>query len=113
MNFYALLEDKQPYSRVGEFRGQTVPVGSLNTPNALGLHDMAGNVWEWCHDWYDAGYYAQSAGATNPSGPGSGQFRCVRGGSWNYYPPYCQAAFRFIRIPYFRSFRYGFRLLRH
>jgi formylglycine-generating enzyme required for sulfatase activity len=50
-------------------------------PNAYGLFDMAGNVWEWVHDWYDPGYYAVSP-KNNPGGPANGQFRIVRGGGW-------------------------------
>ncbi len=50
-------------------------------PNGFGLYDVAGNVWEWVHDWYDARYYALPD-ARNPVGPPIGHLRLVRGGSW-------------------------------
>lgn len=58
----------------------TAPVGSF-AANGYGLHDMAGNVFEWCHDWYGSGYYGSSLG-TDPTGPSSGSNRVLRGGSW-------------------------------
>ena len=56
------------------------PVGSF-APNGYGLYDMAGNVWEWCADWYDSSYYATSP-FNNPLGPDYGTNRVMRGGSW-------------------------------
>ncbi|UCD56613.1 MAG: formylglycine-generating enzyme family protein [Candidatus Hydrogenedentota bacterium] len=59
---------------------RTHPVGNLKA-NAWGLHDMHGNVWEWCSDWYDESYYGRSP-SSNPTGPTNGQNRVRRGGSW-------------------------------
>lgn len=62
----------------------TAPVGSFPSGvSPYGVHDMAGNVWEWCSDWYDGSYY-QSSPSKNPEGPGSGSSRIIRGGSWAY-----------------------------
>jgi uncharacterized protein (TIGR02996 family) len=72
--------------------GRPCPVGSYQ-PNGFGLYDMHGNVWEWCADWYKAGYYAQSP-AKDPRGPSRGSDRVYRGGGWNCNGRYCRSAFR-------------------
>lgn len=66
----------------------TAPVGSF-PPNEVGLHDMAGNVWEWCADWFDAFYYGASPNF-DPRGPKNGTCRVQRGGSWRCSDCYCK-----------------------
>ncbi len=91
----------------GEARRRTVPVGSL-PPNAWGLHEMHGNVWEWCWDWWSE-YTADPV--TDPQGPASGDRRTVRGGSWGSGPRFCRSAFRYLLRPGFRTNLVGFRLV--
>ena len=109
INFDASTWYKKPYSIDGEFRKKNIPVGSLRSPNALGLHDMSGNVWEWCSDW--KGDYPSGA-QTNPTGPTTGSSRVIRGGSWGLYPQCCRVAFRYFLAPGDRGNYLGFRLAR-
>jgi formylglycine-generating enzyme len=73
-------------SRADGYAG-TAPVDAYE-PNGFGLHNVTGNVWEWCADWFDASYYASSP-AADPTGPASGSHRVMRGGSYMCHVSYC------------------------
>ncbi len=88
----------------------TAPVGTFR-PNRFGLFDMHGNVGEWCHDWFDATYYAASPEA-DPQGPEtSTRWRVVRGGSWYNSPTHCRSAGRHDGLPTAPSTTNGFRVV--
>jgi formylglycine-generating enzyme required for sulfatase activity len=90
-------------SAKGEYRAQTVPVGSF-PPNAFGLYDMHGNVWEWCQDtWHDSYKGAPHDGSA--WGRGEKESRVARGGSWRDFPRFCCAAAPRRSPP---GVRYGF-----
>jgi len=86
--------------------GQTHVFGQ-KSPNAWGLYDMHGNVFEWCEDWY--GDYP-SGSATDPTGPKSGRRRVCRGGSWFNDARHCRSGDRFGNFPGIRNIHNGFRV---
>jgi formylglycine-generating enzyme required for sulfatase activity len=87
----------------------TAPVGRFGA-NAFGLHDMHGNVLEFCNDYYAADYYAASP-PIDPQGPARGEFRVLRGGSWSSFPRGCRSAKRYRDRPTIRSTNLGFRVV--
>jgi formylglycine-generating enzyme required for sulfatase activity len=90
---------------------QTHAVGG-KAANALGLYDMAGNVWEWVNDWYYDGSYYSVSPSTNPPGPVSGSARVLRGGSWRFDAYTVRSSYRAASGPDSPNFIYGFRAAR-
>jgi len=90
----------------------TSPVGSFpQGASPYGVMDMAGNVWEWCADWYDKNYYKKSP-SRNPTGPSSGSLRVLRGGAWDNSQYFCRSVDRHSTIPQCSLSRQGFRCVR-
>jgi len=112
-SFGSVLNGKQancagmvPYGTTvkGPYLEKTCTVASY-AANAWGLHDMHGNVWEWCADWYGS----KLPGGSDPTGPSSGVFRVHRGGSWSDVAANCRAANRDRNGPGYRRNDLGFR----
>jgi formylglycine-generating enzyme required for sulfatase activity len=86
--------------------GKTHPVGQKK-PNAWGLYDIHGNVYEWCTDWHDD---CPQRAVTDPVGPAKGSYRVRRGGCWSIDAAFCRSALRSTSAPSYRSTNNGFRL---
>src|SRR6056297_3895081 len=99
----------------GEDTSKSTNEVGKKTPNELGLYDMSGNVWEWCYDYWDSNYYAQSD-KTNPTGPEAPSsktgYRVARGGAWYFYDVDSRVAKRFDCHQRRKSFSNGMRLVR-
>jgi sulfatase modifying factor 1 len=95
--------------KVDDGFAHTSPVKQYSAgASPYGVMDMAGNVWEWCNDWYADDYYKQSP-AENPNGASSGSSRVLRGGSWHSLPVRLRCAYRSGLEPSYRHVRVGFR----
>lgn len=106
-----IQDTDHPYPYVSGCSGyvHTAPVGRFQ-PNAFGLYDMHGNLWDWCQDWYDEHYYSESP-VNDPQGPASGRYRVMRGGCWDDTPIYQRSAARLDHSPNFCCPRAGFRVV--
>jgi len=96
--------------------GHPQPVGQKR-PNAWGLYDMSGNLWQWCNDFYKVDYY-QEAPQENPRGPKEGETKVVRGGAWRFSAESCRSGYRYNENPgyvdvCFGYDIYGFRCVRN
>lgn len=105
------------YTLIGQYawyvdnsKNKTQAVG-LKKPNAWGLFDMLGNIREWCNDWYAEPY--STVAQIDPTGPSTGTYRVLRGGSWNAYPQNCRVADRGGAEPTALGISDGFRLVRN
>lgn len=98
-----------PAGERGKFLMRPCAVGSY-LPNLFGLHDMAGNVWEWCQDWFAEDYYARSP-TMDPPGPERGHRRILRGGAFWNWASCLRSARRVRNLPDSREQAYGFRVV--
>ena len=98
-------------TKEGKARDTTSVDAHAEGASPYGVMDMAGNVWEWCADWYDSAYYEKGENR-NPGGPEKGEYRVVRGGSWNFPQGYARCSSRFYLLPDFRLTLSGVRFSR-
>ena len=110
VNFDSTYEYDAAFGEIYEsnpvgYVGQTTPVG-IYAPNPWGLYDMCGNVSQWCKDWM--GIYPTGS-FSDPVGPGIGDYRMLRGGSWNSHGRDCRSASRLPLVPYSHGPSLGFR----
>lgn len=106
---YSWGNDFDPEKANCESFGST-PVKSYG-PNEYGIYDMAGNIWEWCYDWYDKDYYSTSS-KKNPKGPMFGTKKVIRGGAWCCNKQASQVANRYYQYSTSGNFQTGFRCVK-